>query len=121
MPAEIGAKEGAQMASPDGKMLAKLDAISEALNTFLSLYKAVNSKAIEQIKEDLLKADVRKKAYDLCDNTKSVTQIAQIIDPTKDIKKNVALISYHLTILERSGLLWHRDEGGQRYYFHVLE
>ncbi len=36
-----------------------------ALTTFLSLYKAVNSKAIDQVKEDLLKADIRKKAYDL--------------------------------------------------------
>jgi hypothetical protein len=33
----------------------------------------------------------------------------------------VALISYHLSILERSGLLWHRDEGAQRYYYHTLE
>ncbi len=109
------------MAGPDDKMLAKLGEISESLTTFLSLYKAVNNKAIEQIKEDLLKADVRKKAYDLCDGTRSVTQIAQVIDPDKDLKKNVALISYHLTILERSGLLWHRDEGGQRYYYHTLE
>lgn len=109
------------VASPEDKMLAKMEEIAEALTTFLSLYKAVNSKAIEQVKEDLLKADVRKKAYDLCDNNRSVTQIAQIIDPNKDLKKNVALISYHLSILERSGLLWHRDEGAQRYYYHTLE
>ena len=109
------------MASPEEKMLARMAEIAESLTTFLSLYKAVNSKVIGQIKEDLLKADVRKKAYDLCDNTRSVTQIAQIIDPNKDLKKNVALISYHLTILERSGLLWHRDDGGQRYYYHTLE
>jgi hypothetical protein len=109
------------MASPEEKMLAKMEEIAESLTTFLSLYKAVNSKAIEQIKEALLKADIRQKAYELCDNTRSVTQIAQIIDPNKELKKNVALTSYHLTILERSGLLWHRDEGGQRYYYRTLE
>ncbi len=109
------------MASPEEKMLTKFEEIAEALTTFLSLYKAVNSKAIEQVKEDLLKADVRKKAYDLCDGTKSVTQIAQIIDPAKPLKQSQALISYHLTTLERSGLLWHRDEGGQRFYYRTLE
>ncbi len=109
------------MATPDERMLAKMDQVAAALTTFLSLYKAVNSKAIEQIKEDLLKAEVRKKAYDLCDGTKSVTQIAQVVDPDKPPKQSHALVSYHLTTLERSGLLWHRDEGGQRFYYHTLE
>ena len=109
------------MVGPDEKMLAKMEEIAEALTTFLSLYKAVNSKAIEQIKAELLKTEVRKKAYDLCDGTKSVTEIAQIIDPSKPLKQSLALISYHLTLLERSGLLWHREDGGQRFYYHTLE
>ncbi len=109
------------VAGPDEKTLAKLDEIAEALTTFLSLYKAVNIKVIEQIKEELLKADVRKKTYDLCDGTKSVTQIAQAVDPNKPLRQSLALTSYHLTILERSGLLWHREEDGQRFYYHTLE
>ena len=66
------------MASPDEKMLTKFEEIAESLTTFLSLYKAVNIKAIEQVKEDLLKAQVRKKAYDLCDGTKSVTTVMRM-------------------------------------------
>ena len=62
-----------------------------------------------------------KKVYDLCDGMKTVTEIAQAVDPSKPLEQVRPLVSYHLSALETSGLISHRDEKGGRYYFKTLE
>jgi DNA-binding transcriptional ArsR family regulator len=102
-------------------MMKKLDDIEKLLTTLVSLYKAVHIKIIEEIKDNLLKVETRRRVYELCDGTKTVSEIAQALDPSKPLKQSQALASYHLTTMERAGLLGHTDQKGQRFYFQILE
>lgn len=95
----------------------KLEEIRKLTNTHLTLFKLLNAEAIEKARNRILKVDVRKKVFDLCDDKRGATQIAQEIFPTEPITKSQPKISYHLAILEDYGLLAHRDEKGVRYYY----
>jgi DNA-binding transcriptional ArsR family regulator len=109
------------MSQPKSRELQTLEEIRELLSTYLGLFKAVNSKQINAVKDELLKTDVRKRIYQQCDGTKTVSEIAQILDPNKPITTTQPLVSYHLAILESNGLVSHKDARGQRYYVRVLE
>lgn len=65
--------------------------------------------------------DVRKKVFDLCDNKRTVTQVAHEVFPGEPITKSMPKISYHLAILEDYGFVGHRDEKGVRYYYKIKE
>lgn len=94
----------------------KLEEIRSILSEQLALFKIINSSEIEKAKSKILDDPSRRKIFDLCDNTKSVSQIAQTVFPDKPLQKSVPATSYHLSILEEYGLAAHRDDRGQRYY-----
>lgn len=94
----------------------KLEEISELIRTHLTLFKLLNAKAIEDARSKILKLDVRKKIFDLCDNKRTVTQIAQELFPGDPAKKSLPKVSHHLAILEEYGLVGYRNEKGERYY-----
>jgi len=48
----------------------KLEEIRKLINAQLTMSKLLNSKAIEDARGEILKLDVRKKIFDLCDNKK---------------------------------------------------
>jgi len=94
----------------------KLEEIRSILYEQLALFKILNSSELEKAKSKILEDHTRRRIFDLCDNTKSVSQIAQTIFPEKPLQKSAPAVSYHLGILEEYGLVAHRDDGGQRYY-----
>lgn len=95
----------------------KLEEIRSILSEQLALFKIINSSEIEKAKSKILEDPTRRKIFELCDNTKSVSQIAQTVFPDKPSQKSAPATSYHLSILEEYGLVAHRDDRGQRYYF----
>jgi len=99
----------------------KLEEIRKLLNTQLALFKLVNDKTIERAHKDILKVPIRKKIHDLCDNKRTVTQIAQDAFEGEPLSKSQPKASYHLAILEEYDMIDHRDEKGQRYYFRKRE
>ena len=99
----------------------KLEEIRKLLNTLLSLFRLVNEKQIESARKEILELGVRKKIFDLCDNKRTVTQIAQEVFSGELLEKSQPKVSYHLAILEDFGLVAHRDEKGQRYYYKLRE
>jgi hypothetical protein len=99
----------------------KLEEIRKLLNTQLTLFKLANDKTIENARKDILKVPIRKKIFDLCDNRRTVTQIAQDSFQGESIARSLPKASYHLAILEEYDMIDHRDEKGQRYYFRKRE
>lgn len=99
----------------------KLEEIRKITNTHLTLFKLVNAELIEKARDRILKVEIRKKIYEMCDNKRGVTQIAHEIFPTELIDKSLPKISYHLAILEDYGLLEHRDNKSVRYYYKKRE
>jgi len=99
----------------------KLEEIRKLTSTQLTLFKLLNAEAIENARSKILKSDIRKKIFDLCDKKRSVTQIAQEAFPEEPVEKCQPKASYHLAILEEYGLVGYRDEKGLRYYFRIRE
>lgn len=95
----------------------KLEEIRSILSSQLALFKMVHSSEIEKAKARILEDPTRRKIFDLCDNTKSVSQIASTVFPEKPLSKSQPAISYHLAILEDNDIVSHRDDKGQRYYY----
>ena len=99
----------------------KLEEIRKAVNAHLSLYKLVNSEAIEKARSRFLNREPRKRIFALCDNKRTVTEIAQEFFKGEPIEKSLPKVSYHLAILEEYGFVAHRDEKGVRYYHKTRE
>jgi len=95
----------------------KLEEIRSVLCEHLALFKILNASEIEKAKSKVLEDQTRHRIFELCDNTKSVSQIAQTVFPDKPSQESVPAVSYHLSILEEYGLVAHRDDRGQRYYY----
>jgi DNA-binding transcriptional ArsR family regulator len=72
--------------------------IRKLLEKILSVLKLTNNKIIEEQKQSILKNEIKKKIYDLCDGKHTVNDIAV---ETKTTQPNV---SYHLSSLLESGL-----------------
>ena len=99
------------------QIYAKLEDIRRLINSQLNLWKLLHSKEIEEARAEILKLDIRRKIFDLSDNKRTVTQIAQESFKGESLDKTLPKVSYHLAILEEYGLVEHRDDKGQRYYF----
>lgn len=99
----------------------KLEEIRKLMGTQLALFKLLNDKAIEDARKDVLKVPIRKKIFELCDNKRTVTQLAQDAFEGEPVAKSQPKASYHLAILEEYDMIDHRDEKGQRYYFKKRE
>lgn len=99
----------------------KLEEIRKAVNAHLSLYKLVNSEAIEKARRRFVSKEPRKRIFSLCDNKRTVTEIAQELFKGEPIEKSLPKVSYHLAILEEYGFVAHRDEKGLRHYYKTRE
>ena len=99
----------------------KLEEIKQVLISQLTTFKLVNMKAIEDSRAEILTLPIRKKIFDLVDNKKTVTQIAQEAFQGEATDKSLPKASYHIGILEDYGLVSHRDEKGQRFYYKTRE
>ncbi|MHA1828348.1 MAG: ArsR/SmtB family transcription factor [Candidatus Heimdallarchaeaceae archaeon] len=99
----------------DHEILRRLDAIEQDFQRFLSMFKALNFKELNQTKDELLKHELRKKIYDLCEGKLTVNEIAAKFSETR---QNV---TYHLGILNSAGLVAFREVGRERYYYKTLE
>ena len=99
----------------------KLEEIRQLLSNQLAAFKQVNLKAIEDSRAEILKLPIRKKIFDLVDNKRTVSQIAQDSFKEELLEKSLPKVSYHIGILEDYNLVSHRDEKGQRFYFKTRE
>jgi hypothetical protein len=99
----------------------KLEEIRRLVSSQVAAFKLVNMKAIEDSREEVLKVPIRKKIFNLIDNKRSVTEIANTVFEGEKPEKSLPKVSYHTGILEDYGMIAHRDEKGQRFYFKVRE
>jgi DNA-binding transcriptional ArsR family regulator len=95
----------------------KLGEIRRLISNQLTAFKLINMKAIEDSRAEILKLPIRKKIFDLVDDKRTVTQFAQESFQGEAVDKSLPKVSYHIGILEDYGLVSHRDEKGQRFYF----
>jgi len=95
----------------------ELKEIKNLINNYFTFYKLINAEAIEEARDRILKLEVRKKIFTLCDNKRTVTQIAQKAFPGELTRKSKPKASYHLAILEDYGMIGHRDEKRERFYY----
>jgi|GEM_PF-2156392 DNA-binding transcriptional ArsR family regulator len=99
----------------------KLEEVRRLISSQLAAFKLVNMKEIEAARVEVLKIPIRKKIYDLVDNKRAVTQIAQEAFKGENEEKSVPKVSYHLAILEDYNMISHRDDKGQRFYYKIRE
>jgi len=97
------------------KVLERLDAIERDFQRFLSMFKAINVKELTQTKDEILKHELRREIYNLCDGKLTVNEIA---GKFKETRQN---ITYHLGILNSAGLVAFKEDGRERYYYKTLE
>jgi len=72
------------------------------------MFKALNAKELSQTKEEILKHEIRRKIYDLCDGRLTVNEIAERF---KETRQNV---TYHLSVLNSTGLVSFKEDGRER-------
>ena len=89
--------------------------IRRLIEKILSVLKLANNEVIQQEKDSILKNEIKRKIYELCDGKHTVNDIAV---ETKTTQPNV---SYHLSSLLESGLILYDEVGGKKYYFKTLE
>lgn len=85
------------------------------LQKILSVLKLANSEAILKAKEAILKSEMKKKIYELCDGKHTVSDIASELTTTQPN------VSQHLSGLLESGLVLYDERSGKKYYFKSLE
>ncbi|MGD6810112.1 MAG: winged helix-turn-helix domain-containing protein [Candidatus Bathyarchaeia archaeon] len=85
------------------------------LQKILSVLKLANYQVIQEKKQIILKNEIKKKIYDLCDGKHTVGDIASEIQTTQPN------VSYHLSSLLESGLVLYDDIGGKKFYYKSLE
>jgi len=81
----------------------------------VALYKLSNSETLAEIKGSLLRNEMKRKIYDICDGKKSVKDIAVALSITQPN------VSYHLASLVEAGLVHFEERNGNRYYHKTLE
>ncbi|MFQ5884596.1 MAG: ArsR/SmtB family transcription factor [Thermoplasmata archaeon] len=81
----------------------------------LHVLKIVNAEKIQKTKESLLRSDMKRKIYELCDGRHTVK------DMTSRLKTTPPNVSYHLSTLLESGFVRYEDIAGKRFYSKTLE
>lgn len=89
--------------------------LKRTLEKILCVLKLTNIKTICEEKERILKNEIKKKIYDLCDGQHTVNDIVS------ELKTTQPNVSYHLGSLLESGLVLFDEMKGKRYYFKSLE
>lgn len=90
------------------------DEMVRYLKRLLATYRLVNSEKIDEKKEQILQNEKRWKIYSLCDEARSVKQIAAKLG-TKPQNVN-----YHLNYLAEMGLLDVGIKDNERFFYQIL-
>ena len=85
------------------------------LEKILCVLKLANNKALLKEKDKILRTEIKRKIYELCDGKHTVSDIAS------ELKTTQPNVSYHLSSLLESGLVLFDEIAGKRYYFKSLE
>lgn len=88
--------------------------IKRYLKRILAAYKIVHASEIEERKLEILKPDIRRKIYDLCDEPRSAKEIA------RRLGTKAQNVHYHLNVLADYGLLDFDVEANERVFYQVL-
>jgi len=97
------------------RILKTLEDISGKIDRLASILEFSQRRELEShIQEVLGKSEVRREIYDLCDGTKSVGEIADIL------RKSVPHVSIQIAELEKAGIVKARRVGKEKYYQKVL-
>ncbi|MDD2665528.1 MAG: winged helix-turn-helix domain-containing protein [Methanocellales archaeon] len=97
------------------EILDRLESLNLNLGLYLNLFKLVNADKIAEMKQNMLKPELRRQIYDLCDEPKSAKEIA------KELNIRPQNVRYHLNELTLIGLLFYKQDGRERRYFKTLE
>lgn len=93
----------------------KLDKISTDLEELKSIIILLNQDALEEKRKELLQeGSVKKQIYDLCDGTKSISDIASIIG------KDNSYVRSYLSRLRREGLIRKIEKDGEIYHEQIF-
>lgn len=94
------------------KLLEENKSILEEIRAILAL---ANQDRLEEMKKQLLPKDsVKKKIYDLCDGTKTTTEIAQAIG------KDNPYVNSYLSILRREGFIRSVEKEGRQVHEQIF-
>jgi len=97
------------------KILKTLEDISGKMDRMISLVEFSQKRELEfLIKEAIGKSEVRREIYELCDGTRSVREIADIL------RKSVPHVSIQIAELEKAGIVKARRVGKEKYYQKAL-
>jgi hypothetical protein len=89
--------------------------IQATLEEIRSLTVLVNQDKLEKVKEKLLKpGSIKEKIYNMCDETKTVEEMAQ------SIGKQSGYVHSYLSILRREGLIRNVVKDGRQVYRQVF-
>jgi DNA-binding transcriptional ArsR family regulator len=89
--------------------------LKKTLEKILAVLKLANNEVIAKEKEKILKNEIKKKIYELCDGQHTVGDISTQLNTTQPN------VSYHLSSLNESGLVLFDEMKGKRYYYKSLE
>ena len=89
--------------------------VKRLLQKTLSIMKLANIDAIGRAKESILKSEMKRKIYELCDGKHTVGDIASELTTTQPN------VSQHLAGLLESGLVLYDERSSKKYYFRSLE
>lgn len=93
------------------EMLVTLHNIEDRLQEISNILKLANKEQIESQQEKVLSGSpLRKQIYDLCDGSRSVSDIA------KNLGKPIQQISNNISILQTVGLIVESRKGKVKYY-----
>lgn len=93
----------------------ELEKIQSTLEEIRSLIVLVNQDKLRQVKEGLIKkGSVKERIYNMCDDTKTVEEMAQALG-----KENSYVHSY-LSILRREGLIRNVVKDGRHVYRQIF-
>ena len=92
-----------------------LEKIHGTLEEIRSLIILINQDKLERIKENLVKTGtIKEKIYNMCDETKTVEEMAQSLD------KGSGYVHSYLSILRREGLIRNVVKDGKQVYQQIF-
>lgn len=101
--------------SKDDKVIKLLEENRSILEEIRAILTLSNHEKLEEVKKELLPKDsVKRKIYDLCDGTKTTTEIAQAIG------KDNSYVNSYLSILRREGFIKSVEKEGRQVHEQIF-
>lgn len=93
----------------------QVEKISSDLEELKSIIILLNQTALQEKKKELLPAgSIKEKVYDLCDGSKTISEIATIMD------KGNSYVGSYLSRLRREGLIRKIEKDGEIYHDQIF-